>query len=104
MENNITPNQNKKYESLSNGDVYFINAANEQEMINIATSIAKSFNTPDHEIKDIIKELQSGKDWRFEGTYNLAFNANKNRLILDNRNGRGVQEFRDKLKEVVDAI
>jgi hypothetical protein len=91
-----------KIEILADGDVYNINCLDESDLSNKIAKIAKSFDEPEFVIKEIIEEVLNNKDWRFEGTYNLRRKGNK--LTIDNRNGRGVKENREKLKMIIKQL
>lgn len=89
-------------EVLMEGDVYEITCFSDELLESIVKKIAIAYGEPDFIHKEIINTLKNGGDWRFEGTFNLKLKGNK--LIFDNRNGRGVKENRLKMKQIMETI
>lgn len=91
---------NLSIEKINDGDVLVINFASGQEIEDIIKKISSFFCEPTFSFPTIIKTILNDKEnWRFESTFNLKLNKN-NQLVLDNRNGRGIKENRDKLEKL----
>jgi hypothetical protein len=95
-------NNNPHIETLADGDVYRINCLDENDLIEKTKKIAEKFDEPSFIIKEVVEEVLNGRDYRFEGTYNLKRVGNQ--LILDNRNGREVEANREKIKDVISYL
>lgn len=89
-------------EKLADGDIYNINTNDEGDLENIIKKIAEAFQEPQFMHKEIAETVMKGGDWRFEGTFNLKLT--RGRLVLDNRNGRGMEENRLKMKNIIEAL
>jgi hypothetical protein len=98
----LEPPNSSQIELLADGDTYKINCLNENDLIVKIQKIANSFNEPPFIIKEVAEEVLNGKNYRFEGTYNLKRTGNQ--LVLDNRNGRGIAENREKLKDIISYL
>ena len=102
---NFTPAQAPEkvsFEAACDGDQYNISCPTIELLEETIKKIAIAFNTPPHELKEIIETIINGNDWRFEGTFNLKLRNNM--LVLDNRNSRGVTKVTQQMKEVMDSL
>lgn len=90
-------------EVLSDGDVNIISCPTEELLEETIKKIGEAFNTPPHEQKELIQTIKQNGDWRFESCFNLKLRRD-NKLVLDNRNGRGLEEYRKTLKNVIDSL
>lgn len=90
------------FEAVCNGDQYNISCPTIELLEETIKKIAVAFNTPPHELQEIIETVMQGDDWRFEGTFNLKLRHDI--LVLDNRNARGVAKVTQQLKEVADSL
>lgn len=89
-------------EKLAEGDIYNISTTDKNDLENIIKKIANAFEEPQFMHKEIMETIMQGGDWRFEGTFNLRLA--RGQLILDNRNGRGVEKNRLKIKNIIENL
>lgn len=89
-------------ESLTEGDIYNITCLSKEDLEGVVRKIATAFEEPQFIHKEIIDTIMQGGDWRFEGTFNLKLRGNQ--LVFDNRNGRGVEENRLKMKKIIETL
>ena len=71
---NFTPVQAPEkisFEAARDGDQYNISCPTIELLEETIKKIAIAFNTPPHELKEIIDTITHGDNWRFEGTFNL---------------------------------
>lgn len=102
---NFTPAQAPEkisFEAVCNGDQYNISCPTIELLEDTIKKIAIAFNTPTHELKEIVDTITQGDNWRFEGTFNLKLRNDM--LVLDNRNARGVTKVTQQMKEVMDSL
>ena len=84
------------------GDIYNITCSKNESLETVIAKIIAGFSEPSFMYKEIVDTIIQGGDWRFEGTFNLKLRGNQ--LIFDNRNGRGVEENRLKMKKIIETL